>query len=724
MSKKRRIMVRLTVILLLFLGAFGGLLGRSAYLKYKYGEEYETAAKNQQVNRYDTIISPNRGSIVDRNKYALAVSTTVYNIVLDVRVLVEHKPEEQEKTLLALSEVLELDYNELKGYTTINPSTGKPMLDTNWKVLKKACSKEIKEDLESRGLKGVVYEKDTQRSYPTGKTAAQTIGFTRNVSWGLERYYDKYMEGIPGRSFISYDVNGDVNALEMDAEDGYTVVTTLDYTIQQFAEDAVKTAMESYNPENAAAIVMDPNTGEVLAMAQGQTFDPNDPATPINLENEEFAEKWELMSDEEKYEYLNGVWKNFNVSSTYEPGSIFKPVTVAAAIEEGIIDPYSTYYCPGYSVVADRTIRCHLESGHGTVDVEHALSESCNVAMITIAQKMGASIFYKYQKEFGFGEKTNIDLPSEEVGIMYSEERINATELATMSFGQSFNCTSIQAITAFSALINGGNIIRPYVVSQIVDGDGNIVLENKPEVVRKVISQETSDIIKKFLVTTVETGTGKKAKIEGYKFGGKTGTAEQGVRGSNEHTVSFISYVPVDNPEYVVMSVIHKPETYADGVTTAAPMLKSIMENLIKYKSIEPSGEEEDGTTKDDGKITVGDYKESSLFDTLYELDSQGLEYEVVGTGNVVTGQVPAAGTVVEKGSKLLIYVQKGEEDGEGIKVPDVRGMDYESAVRDITAAGLSAVIKGDEENGVVKSQKPAYGIYVEKESEVVLTFE
>lgn len=719
-------MVKLTVILLFLSSALVVLLGRVIYFKEVHGQEYETVAKTQQVSKYDTIISPNRGSIVDRNKYALAVSTTVYNIVMDVRVLADYSTDIQEKTISALSEVLELDYNDLKGYVTKDPATGKPALDTNWKVLKKGCSKEIKDELESRGLKGVVYEKDTKRSYPTGTTAAQTIGFVRDVSWGIEKYYGKYMEGTPGRSFITYDSSGNVNAIEMDAKDGSTIVTTLDYIIQQYAENAVKEAMESYNPENAAVMVMNPNTGEILAMAQGPTFDPNDPATPIYLENKEFSSKWDAMSDEEKYEYLNSVWKNFNVSSTYEPGSIFKPITAAAALEEGVIEPDSTFYCSGSTTVADRSISCHLRSGHGTVDLEHALSESCNMALISIAQKLGTAKFYKYQKEFGFGEKTGIDLPGEESasGLMYSEERINATELATMSFGQSFNCTSIQAITAFSALINGGNIMKPYVVSQIIDSSGAVVLENKPELVRKVISKETSDIIKKYLVTTIETGTGKKAKIEGYTFGGKTGTAEQGVRGSGEHTVSFIGYIPADNPEYIVMTVIHKPESYADGVTTAAPMMKSMMENIIKYKSIEPSASSENGNSKSSNKVKIGDYKGTNLFNTLYELDSAGLSYEVVGSGNLITNQVPAAGTEVEKGSKLLIYVTKAEGEEDGIKVPDVRGLSYEEAVSEINGAGLSAVIKGDEENGTVKSQSPAYGLYVEEGSEVTLNFE
>ena len=719
-------MVKLTIILLFLLTVFAVLLGRVVYFKEVHGQEYETVAKTQQVSKYDTIISPNRGSIVDRNKYALAVSTTVYNIVMDVRVLADYSAETQENTVNALSQVLELDRDELKSYLVKDPATGKPALDTNWKVLKKGCEKEVKAELESMNIKGIVYEKDTKRSYPTGTTAAQTIGFIRDVSWGIEKYYGKYMEGTPGRSFITYDSTGNVNAVEMDAKDGSTVVTTLDYIIQQYAEDAVKQAMDSYNPENAAVMVMNPNTGEILAMAQGPTFDPNDPATPIYLDNEEFKEKWEAMSDDEKYEYLNGTWKNFNVSSTYEPGSIFKPITAAAAIEEGLIEPNATFYCSGSTIVADRTIACHLKSGHGTLDLEHALAESCNMAMISIAQKLGASKFYKYQKEFGFGEKTNIDLPGEvsASALMYTEERINATELATMSFGQSFNCTSIQALTAFSALINGGNIMKPYIVSQIIDSSGAVVLENKPELVRKVISKETSDIIKKYLVTTIETGTGKKARIEGYTFGGKTGTAEQGVRGSNEHTVSFIGYLPADNPEYIVMAVVHKPESYADGVTTAAPMMKSMMENIIKYKSIEPSASSGEVSSKSSNKVKVGDYKDQSLFNVLYELDSAGLSYEVVGTGSMITSQVPAAGTEVERGSKLLIYVTKAEGEETGIKVPDVRGLGYDEAVSEINGAGLSAVITGDEENGTVKSQKPTYGLYVEEGTEVTLNFE
>ncbi|MGE4214025.1 MAG: peptidoglycan D,D-transpeptidase FtsI family protein [Anaerotignaceae bacterium] len=591
MRKRQRIKVgfgrkaKLTFILFVLLAGFSGLGARVFYIKSVHGAEYETAAKTQQVSRYDSIISPNRGTITDRNNQALAVSTTVYNIVLDTRVLVQFKPEEQEKTIKALSDTLEgVDYATLKEYIAIDPVTNKPKLDSSWKVLAKKQTREVKESLEAMGLKGVVYQKDTQRKYTSGTLAAQVIGFIRDAMWGLEKQYNIDMSGVAGRSFITYDgANGAVNQ-DIPAEDGNTVVTTLDYTIQTYAEEAVKQSIEEYNPENAATIVMDPNTGEILAMAAGPSFDANNPSEPLAIESQAFATMWEEMDSDSQYEYLNGVWKNFNISSTFEPGSIFKPMVVAAALEEGIVKNDDTFYCGGFKQVADRKIHCNVRSGHGTLTVEQVLAYSCNVGMMDIAEKMGVSLFYKYQRDFGFGSLTGIDLPSEESAsaLMYSEERIKSTELATMSFGQSFNSTALQAVNAMAAVINGGNLMRPYIVSQVVDKNGNVVKETKPEVIRKVISQETSDIVRKDLITTVEIGTGKKAKIEGYTIGGKTGTAQQGIRADSKYTVSFIGFLPADNPQYIAITLIHKPETYADGVTTVSPILKALFEKIIK----------------------------------------------------------------------------------------------------------------------------------------------
>ncbi len=722
MDKRKRIKSRLVFILFVLITVFAALGGRVFYLKTVHGAEYETAAKQQQVNRYDSIISPNRGAIVDRNNQPLAISTRVYNIILDVRVLSDYPAQEQEKTVNALSEVLGLDADTLKSYLVKDPATGKPALDTNWKVLAKKQEPEIKEKLESMEIKGVVFENDSKRKYPAGSLAAQVIGFTGTTNYGLEKMYDEEMSGIPGRSFITYDGTEGAVQQEIPATDGNTIVTTLDYNIQSFAEEAVKLGMEEYNPENAAAIVMNPQTGEILAMASGLKFDPNDPmAVPDGYDEAQ----WEALSSEEQNAVLANVWKNFCISSTYEPGSIFKPCVAAAAIEEDIIKNSDTYYCGGKKNVAGTDINCHLRSGHGTLDIEGIIAESCNVGMMDIGEKMGASLFYKYQKNFGIGEKTGVDLPDEvdASSLMYSEDQIRSTELATMSFGQSFNTNTLQILNAVASVINGGNLMRPYIVSQVVDPDGNVVKETKPKIIRKVLSQETSDIMRKDMVATIEYGTGKKAKIEGYTYGGKTGTAQQAPRSEEKYTVSFIGFVPVENPQYIAITLIHKPEYYADGVTTVAPMMKSLMENIIKYANIEPSYEVEGRQSSESEKAVVADYTGSALFDALADLDAKGLTYEVVGTGTSVVNQMPHGGTEVDAGTKVLVYVEESQNNNSlnEITMPDVKGKTLEEAQKTLEEAGLNVEYTG-ESTGVVQKSEPSYGTKVEAGTKVMLT--
>lgn len=724
MSKMRRIKAKLAFILFALSMVFVALGGRVLYLKSVYGSEYETAARNQQVSKYDEIISPNRGSIVDRNNQALAISTTVYNIVLDVRVLVQYDMDIQEKTLNALATNLNLDYNTLKGYTVLDEN-GTPALDTSWKVLAKEQTKEVKEKLEAEGVKGVVFQKDTKRKYPTGVMASQVIGFVRDAMWGLEKQYNEEMSGVPGRSFITYNGTDGTLAQEIPAQDGNTIVTTLDYQIQQYAQQAADEIMEAYNAEYTASIVMDPNTAEVIAMAQTPTFDLNNPTDPLYIDDA----AWEAMDEESQYEYLNKSWRNFCVSDTFEPGSIFKPVVVAAAIEQGLLKPSDTFYCGGVKHVGGWDIPCNLRSGHGNVTVQDVIAYSCNVGMMDIAEKMGPSIFYDAQLDFGVGSLTGIDLPAEAGNspyLMYAEEDIHDSELATMSFGQSFSTTAIQAATYMCSLINGGNIMKPYIVSQIVDTDGNIVSETKPEVVRKVISKETSDIMRNMMVATVDYGTGKKAKIEGYTFGAKTGTAQQGVRANNEYALTYAAFLPVENPQYFVLTLAYKPESYADGVTTVAPMTKTLIENIIKYKNIEPdnlSEASEAAATDQTATVTLPDYTGSFLQAVLYDIDNNNLKYEIVGSGNTVVNQAPHGGTVVNEGTSIIIYVEKGEGETGSIVVPDVSGMSYTDAVDKITNAGLSAVIEGDEDGTAVKTD-PAYGITVDEGAEITIYFE
>ncbi|MEA4816022.1 MAG: penicillin-binding transpeptidase domain-containing protein [Lachnospiraceae bacterium] len=718
---------KLCLVLFVFMCAFAGLIGRIAYIKVVHGQEYENLAKNQQVNKYDMTITPVRGDIVDSNNQPFAVSITVYNIVLDSIVLADSSvsDEEREKTLTALSETLDLDYNELKGYITIDPKTNKPNLNTHWKYLKKQIDRETGEALKAMDLKGVVYENDIKREYPFKTLACHVLGFIRNLKWGIESSYDNEMKGSAGRSYITFDGASSVTMQEIPAQNGNTIVTTLDYNLQQYAEETVATLMEDYNPQNSGVIMMNPNTGAIFAMASSGKFDNNDPATPIKLSDSTFAEEWEKKTEDEKYEYLYETWKNFNISSTFEPGSVFKPFVLAAALEENVVSEDSTFYCSGSKVVADTTIKCNKVTGHGQQTLEEAFANSCNVAFMDIGEKLGAHLLRKYQADFGFGKLTGIDLPGEVSAetLMYDESRIGPVELATMSFGQSFNATPLQILNAYCAIVNGGNLMKPYIVSKVIDENGIVVKENEPVVVRKPISKETSDIIKKYSESVVNYGTGKKAKIEGYSIGGKTGTGQQGDRTKNLHTLSYEAFLPADNPQIAIFVVMHIPETYVDNVTSVGPATKTLFEKVIKYLAIEPSyesGEDSSSHEDDTKKVVLKEYTGQNLADAAKLILEDGLDYEIAGLGNKITKQVPKAGTEIEEGSKIILYVEKAEGDKGSIAVPDVVSLSLNDALKEIYAAGLIGEF-GDAEEGTVVSQSPPKGVFVEENSAVNL---
>lgn len=722
---------RFAFILFAFFAAFALMFGRVLYMKVVHGAEYEAAAKNQQINRYDITIPPNRGSILDRNNQVLAISTTVYNVALDslqLAEVAELSPEEQEKTLTTLCEYFpELDYNTLKQYVTINPETGELYMNNHWKYLVKGIERSVKEELEAMNLKGVYFEKSSKRSYPLNSSACHLVGFTRgDAQWGLEGYYNSYMEGTPGRSFILYNGADSVVHQDYDAKDGDTIITTIDYNIQKIAEEVVAETAAEWSAKNVAAMVMDPYTGEVYAMAESHSFDLNNPNEIPEWETDtKYTENWDQLSSEEQLEYLNTMWKNFCVSDTYEPGSIFKPMLVAAALEEGVITPNSSFQCNGYTDIGGYRIKCHLVSGHGNINVEQIMAQSCNMGVIQIANLLGADKFYEYQREFGFGDYTGIDLPGEAAGQLHSKESIGPTELATMSFGQTFNCTSIQVIAAFSSLINGGNLVKPHVVSQIVDADGNVVLENDTEVVRRVISEKTSAYMRTALKATVENGLAKKLQIDGYSIGCKTGTAEQGSRTNDDlWALSNMSYFPAENPKYIVFTVINQPSDYVEGVQTPTPMTKKLIEGIIKYDNLEPTQPVEDEANLSQNKtVTVADYTDSVIFDVIGDLDGKELTYKVVGNGNTVVNQVPKGGTTVDVGSEVILYVQRSEEDTGTVSVPNVVGKNYEQAETTLTNAGFTVAFEGDQ-SGTVTAQNPKYGVSVAKGSEVMLTLE
>lgn len=746
MAKKKGIMQgKLLFVMICFTAIFCGLAGRVYYLKTVKGAEYEQEAISQQITRSnDTTIPPNRGSIVDRNKQPMAISSTVYNVAVDpvmMKELDDNYKEQvangnkeavnvKENVITALNEVIGVDKDTLYDIFSVDETTGEPKYNVRFKYVKKGISRDEKLALEEKGAKlstAVVYEKDTKRNYVMSTIASNVLGFIRgDTKWGLEAQYDKEMSGVPGRSFITYDSAASAVTNEILPQDGNTVVTTLDYTIQQYAEQVAKKAMADHNPDNVSVIVMNPNSGEIYAMAQGKTFDGNNPSQPLELStNPDFATTWEAMTDEQKYEYLNNTWNNFNVSSSFEPGSIFKPMVVAACLEEGVITPNTTFNCTGSRSVGGWNIPCHLTSGHGIINVEGVLAESCNVGMMDMAAMLGAEKFYQYQKDFGVGELTGIDLPGEAAvsSIMYPMQDIGPSELATMSFGQSFSTTPIQIINAFCSVINGGKLMRPYIVSQILDADGNVIEEKQPEIIRRVISKETSDIVRKDMESTLTVGTGKKARIEGYAIGGKTGTAQQGKRSDYIHTVSFVSYYPIDNPEIISMVVVHKPEQYIDGVTSPAPYMKELMENIIHYKSYEPDYPDEIGedstSTVATQKVAIEEYTGKSASEIVNILDSLGLTYEIVGSGDTIINQAPHGGVDVDKGSKILLYVTKGEGEGDTVQVPNVYGKTYDEAVAALQQAGFAVTFEGETEGSVVTSQNPKGEVFAQAGSEV-----
>ena len=353
------------------------------------------------------------------------------------------------------------------------------------------------------------------------------------------------------------------------------------------------------------------------------------------------------------------------------------------------------------------------------------MAQSCNMGVIQIANLLGADKFYEYQREFGFGDYTGIDLPGEATGQLHAKEAIGPTELATMSFGQTFNCTSIQAIAAFSVLINGGNLVKPHVVSQIVDADGNVVMQNDTEVVRRVISEKTSSYMRTALKATVENGLAKKLQIDGYSIGCKTGTAEQGSRTNDDlWALSNMSYFPAENPKYIVFTVINQPNDYVEGVQTPTPMTKKLIEGIIKYDNLEPTQPVEDEANLSKNKtVTVPDYTDSVIFGAIEDLDARELTYKVVGNGNTVVNQVPKGGTTMDVGSEVILYVERSEEDAGTVSVPNVVGKNYEQAETTLTNAGFTVAFEGDQA-GTVTAQDPKYGVSVAEGSEVMLTLE
>ena len=597
---------KLVFLFLLISGALIGLVCRILYIQYVKGATYEKIVLSQQA--YDSETIPyRRGDILDAKGTILATSTDVYNLVLDCKVLtsdVSGKQPYLEPTLTALFSCYpELSEREIRQLVKDSPNSQYNVLIKKMSYEEMSKYADLAADTENNpNLKGVWFEKSYIRSNPYGSLASPVLGFTRsdNIGMiGLESYYDDVLSGTNGRRFGYLNSDNDLEKTVREAVDGDTIVTTLDANLQSIVEKKIQEFCDTFEDNdregpaanNIGVLVMNPKTGEVMAMAQYPTFDLTD---PWSLSDRYTKKELDAMSDEELDDARNRLWTNYCVSSTYEPGSTAKPFTVAAGLETGALKGNETFVCDGGESISGFNIRCVNRYGHGVETIRKSLMDSCNDALMQMSYRIGVDDFCKYQNLFGFGLRTNIDLPGEARTdtLLYHAEDMKTVDLATNSFGQNFNVTMIQMGGAFSSLINGGKYYQPHMLSKVLDENGNVLRTVDPVLIKQTVSEETSAQIRSYLYDTVSEGTARYAKVAGYSMGGKTGTAQKSVSGSKDednYLVSFIGYLPADDPELLIYTIVDEPNTHEQSHSTYAQNLtREILEEALPYLNIYP----------------------------------------------------------------------------------------------------------------------------------------
>ncbi len=597
---------KLVFLFLLISGALIGLVCRILYIQYVKGATYEKIVLSQQA--YDSETIPyRRGDILDAKGTILATSTDVYNLVLDCKVLtsdVSGKQPYLEPTLTALFSCYpELSESEIRQLVKDSPNSQYNVLIKKMSYEEMSKYADLAADTENNpNLKGVWFEKSYIRSNPYGSLASPVLGFTRsdNIGMiGLESYYDDVLSGTNGRRFGYLNSDNDLEKTVREAVDGDTIVTTLDANLQSIVEKKIQEFCDTFEDNdregpaanNIGVLAMNPKTGEVMAMAQYPTFDLTD---PWSLSDRYTKKELDAMSDEELDDARNRLWTNYCVSSTYEPGSTAKPFTVAAGLETGALKGNETFVCDGGESISGSNIRCVNRYGHGVETIRKSLMDSCNDALMQMSYRIGVDDFCKYQNLFGFGLRTNIDLPGEARTdtLLYHAEDMKTIDLATNSFGQNFNVTMIQMGGAFSSLINGGKYYQPHMLSKVLDENGNVLRTVDPVLIKQTVSEETSAQIRSYLYDTVSEGTARYAKVAGYSMGGKTGTAQKSVSGSKDednYLVSFIGYLPADDPELLIYTIVDEPNTHEQSHSTYAQNLtREILEEALPYLNIYP----------------------------------------------------------------------------------------------------------------------------------------
>ncbi len=565
-----------------------GLIARLIYLNNQDGERYKKRVLSQQ-SFVSSSLPYQRGSILDRNNTVIATSKKVYNVILDPKVLLSDE-DNVTPTLEALCKVFtQLELSELQRILADNETSSYIVLLKKQEYELKAHFEELQN--ESKKIKGVWFEEEFERIYPYDSLASHVIGYTSAGdvgTWGIEQFYNSTLNGTNGRVYGYYDSELNLTRTVKPAVNGNTIVSTIDVYVQQLVEQHIDTFMEEIGAENVGVIVANPNNGEIYAMASNHNFNLN---SPFDLSKYYTDVEQASMTEEDKMKALNKIWRNFCISDTYEPGSTFKPFTVAAGLEEDLISPQTTFTCNGYSMVGGWKIKCN--GTHNHVTLAQALMKSCNPALMEIGDRLGRDAFRIYQDRFNFGKKTGIDLPGEAKGILLDKDKLNVTELATSSFGQTFNVSMIQVLAGFSSLINGGYYYQPTLVKEIIDEHGVTVDDKDPAILNETVSANTSEFLQEAMYLTVEEGTAKPAQVEGYLIGGKTGTAQKGKRSDKKYVVSFIGCVPVDDPQvviYVVIDEVHDEEKKASS-TVATELTSKILKDILPLLEVYPEGE-------------------------------------------------------------------------------------------------------------------------------------
>ena len=687
-SNKKRLTILFYVALLLMLV----IAGRLAQLMFFNAEDLQDKAENQWTR--ELAVAPKRGSILDRNGEILATSATAESVLLHPKDITDAG-----EVASLLAPILEME--EQKIFDLANDKTKVEV----W--LKRQITSEQAEQIRQLNLSGVDFFTDTKRYYPSGEFMSQVLGYTSSDGdgqEGLEKYYNKYLAGYAGSILAQVDANGRTIAgseqTYIDPQPGLNLVLTTDAFIQSFLESAAREALEVNQAKSVCAIVMNPKNGDILGMVNYPEADLN------NL-------------DRSDLQALADLSRNTAIVDAYEPGSTFKIITTAAALDSGVVTTEDHFNCPGYKIVDGEKIKCWRSyNPHGDQTLAQAVENSCNPAFMEMALRMGTDKFYEYIYNFGFGSNTGVDYSADGAGIIRAAKYVKNVDLARIGFGQSIAVTPLQRSAAICATINGGYLYTPRLASHLQDDEGNIVKTFESQMVRQVISEETSAKMRTILEGVVANGGGKNGQIEGYRVGGKTGTAqmyENGVIVQGKNISSFVGFAPADDPQYMVLFIVREPGVPVTfGSVVAAPFAKEVLEKCLKYGGVEPTEPVED-------LVETPDFVGKTTEEAAAAAQEAGLSLQTNGTGKIAA-QSPAAGTKVKKGSEIDVYGETQSDPASDEKMPNLVGKTLAQAYDMLEEIGLEMEVDGDTGSGVIASQSQKEGTSVIYGEKVVVT--